>query len=501
MALQQLQKLGLQQRLTPQQVQYLKLLQLPAVEMEKRIEEELEQNPLLEELSEDEAQAATTDKNVLTFEPSEAAATAATEELPKEKTNDYSIEDFMNDELEGFKVSRSSSNYSDDDDETAGRTGPVAELSFADSLIAQLKQREIAPHLIALAEEIIGSLDPDGYLRVDLPEIVRDTEMYYGLEFTEFEPDKLLKRIQRLEPPGIAARNLQECLLVQLEVSHREHPAYDLARTIVSEHYKDFADRKFPQLARAFKIDVQELKPAIDLIQHLDPKPGRQIESQMRPAQIISPDFFIERAPNGKDFVITLNERGIPTLRINASYKELARKSATGNGIDKEAKEYINKKFEAAKYFLIAIYQRRETLIKVMQAIVNEQRDFFEQGEMHLKPLIYKTIAQGIGMDISTICRVVNGKYCQSEHGVYELKYFFSEAIPTEGGEGEAVANKVVKTRIKDIITAEDPLKPLSDEHIAERLNGEGYNLARRTVAKYREQMNIPVARLRKRIV
>lgn len=502
MALQQLQKLGLQQRLTPQQVQYLKLLQLPAAEMEKRIEEELEQNPLLEELSEDEAQAATTDQNVLTFEPGDTApGTESATEAPKERANDYSIEDFMNDELEGFKVSRSSSNYSDDDDDAGDRTGPVAEVSFSDSLMAQLKQRDLADHLLALAEEIIGSLDSDGYLRVPLAEIVRDAEMYYGVEFTEFEPERLLRRIQKLDPPGIAARDLKECMLVQLEVLQREHPAYEVARIIISEHYKDFADRKFTQLAKALKMDVHDLKPAIDLIQRLDPKPGRQIESALEPAQVITPDFFIERSPNGKDFVITLNERGIPTLRINASYKELARKSHTGNGIDKEAKDYINKKFEAAKYFLIAIYQRRETLIKVMQAIVGEQRDFFEQGEMKLKPLIYKTVANDISMDISTICRVVNGKYCQSEHGVHELKYFFSEAIPTDGGEGEAVANKVVKNRIKDIITAEDPLKPLSDEHIAARLNGEGYDLARRTVAKYREQMNIPVARLRKRIV
>lgn len=501
MALQQVQKLGLQQRLTPQQVQYLKLLQLPVAEMEKRIEEELEQNPLLEELSEDEAQAVTTDENVFTFEPGESEATAPKEDQPKEKANDYSLEDFMNDELEGFKVSRSASNYSDDDDDAGDRTGPIAEESFSESLMAQLKQRELPEHQLALAEEIIGSLDTDGYLRVPLEEIVRDTEMYYGVEFTQFEPEKILKRIQRLDPPGIAARNLQECLLIQLEVLYRDNPSYDLAHTIVTHHYKDFADRKFTQLAKALGMDLQGLKSAIDLIQHLDPKPGRQSESNMQPTQVISPDFFIEKAPNGKEYVITLNERGIPTLRINSSYKDLARKASNGHGIDKDAKDYINKKFEAAKYFLIAIYQRRETLIKVMQAIVNQQRDFFEKGEMFLKPLIYKTVAQDINMDISTVCRVVNGKYCQSEQGVYELKYFFSEAIPTDGGEGEAVANKVVKNRIKDIITAEDPLKPLSDEHIAELLNAEGYDLARRTVAKYREQMNIPVARLRKRIV
>ena len=245
------------------------------------------------------------------------------------------------------------------------------------------------------------------------------------------------------------------------------------------------------------------LKPAIDLIQHLNPKPGTPSRPISESSRYITPDFYIEKTPNGKDFTITLNERGIPTLRVNASYKELAKNNGSNGAkpLPTEAREFINKKFEAAKFFLQAIYQRRETLLRVMTAIVHRQHDFFVSGEKYLKPMIYKTIAEEIGMDISTICRVVNGKYSQCDYGVFELKYFFSEAIPVEGGEGEAVANKVVKARIKELIESENPAKPFNDDQLVELLHADSYELARRTVAKYREQMHIPVARMRKKIV
>jgi len=256
-------------------------------------------------------------------------------------------------------------------------------------------------------------------------------------------------------------------------------------------------------------MEIQQLKPAIELIQHLNPKPGAMAGDMAEGTKYITDDFYIEKTSDGKDFTITLNERGVPPLRVNAAYKDLIRKQAPEHGktLTPEAKDFIKKKFEAAKFFIMAIYQRRETMMRVMQSIVHHQRTFFEQGEKYLKPLIYKTIAEDIGMDISTICRVVNGKYCQTDFGVFELKYFFSEAIPTHAGsggensEGEAVANKVVKSRIKDIIDAESGGEPLSDEKIVQLLNGEGFDVARRTVAKYREQMNIPVARLRKKLM
>lgn len=509
MALQLRQKLGLQQRLTPQQVQYLKLLQLPAVQLEQKIKEELEGNPLLEELSEEEAQQYSSESNPLTIdEPvlipsSNSVQTAEAEiEQPKqERANDYTIEDFMNDELEGYKAPRNSRSY-EDDDEREDR-GAIAEESFTDSLLSQLKLQNVSPRLMLLAEEIIGSLDEDGYLRVPLEQIVQDTSIYYGEEYLQTEAERLLKKIQRLDPPGIAARTLQECLLIQLELKGESSPAKDLATTIIKEHYTSYINKKYDVIAKKLKLKVEDLKGADHLIQRLDPKPGMP-QTTAESVRYVSPDFYIEKTPNGKDFVITLNERGVPALRVNAAYKQLIKKGANGEKpVDQEVKKFINDKFIAAKDFLLAIYQRRETLMKVMTAIVNHQQEFFEKGEKFLRPLIYKKVAEDAGLDISTISRVVNGKYCQCDHGVFELKYFFSEAIAYDGGDGEqeSVSNKVVKGRIKELIEAENPSDPYSDEELVDLLKSDGYNVARRTLAKYREQMHIPVARLRKRIV
>jgi RNA polymerase sigma-54 factor len=292
-------------------------------------------------------------------------------------------------------------------------------------------------------------------------------------------------------------------------VMPNHNPVREVARRIVNDRFDDFVNKRFAALTRHLGMDSSQLKPAIDLIQHLNPKPGASVGGLAESTKYITADFYIEKTADGKDFSITLNERGVPALKVNSAYKDLIRKQSPehGRALNAEAKDFIKKKFEAAKFFIMAIYQRRETMMRVMQSIVHHQRVFFEAGEKFLKPLIYKTIAEDIGMDISTICRVVNGKYCQTDFGVFELKYFFSEAIPTHVGEGgenensEAVANKVVKTRIKEIIEAESGGEPLSDEKIVQLLNGEGFDVARRTVAKYREQMNIPVARLRKKLV
>lgn len=509
MALQLRQKLGLSQRLTPQQVQYLKLLQLPAMQLEQKIKEELEGNPLLEELSDEEAQQYTSDNNSLTIDepvliPSSNSvqnADAEVEQPKQERANDYTIEDFMNDELEGYKAPRGSRSFDDDDDRED--RGAVAVESFTDSLLSQLKLQNVSPRLMLLAEEIVGSLDEDGYLRVPLEQIVQDTSIYYGEEFMVSEAERLLRKIQHLDPPGIAARDLQECLLIQLNVKGNDSPAKELATTIITEHYSNYINKKYDIIAKKLKMKIEELKSADHLIQRLDPKPGKS-QANTEGTRYITPDFYIEKSPNGKDFTITLNERGIPTLRVNAAYKQLVKKSGTdGKPVDQEVKKFINDKFQSAKDFLLAIYQRRETLMKVMQAIVSHQHEFFEKGEKFLRPLIYKQVAEEAGLDISTISRVVNGKYCQCDHGVFELKYFFSEAIAFEGegGEHESVSNKVVKGRIKELIESENPADPYSDEKLVELLKSDGYSVARRTLAKYREQMNIPVARLRKRIV
>jgi len=493
----------MQQKMTPQQVQYLKLLQTPAAELEAKIKEELDENPLLEEVSDEEQQQS---ENEITEPIAQSSLQAATETdtTPTEQTdrsNDYTLEDFMNDETEGFKAPRIS--RSEDDDENSERFQQASEESFTESLLAQLSLLELSPRMRVLAEEVIGSLDEDGYLREPLDQIVRDTSIYFGEEYTETESEKLLKRIQKLDPIGVAARNLQECLIVQLEVIHDHSPARELALLILHSFYEHFVKKNYQILAKKLSLDVHDLKPAIDMIQRLNPKPGAPSRPASESTRYITPDFYIEKTPNGNDFVITLNERGIPTLRVNAAYKELAKKKGVNGAkpLPDDAREFINKKFEAAKFFLMAIYQRRETLLRVMTAIVHRQHEFFVNGEKFLKPMIYKAIAEDIGMDISTVCRVVNGKYCQSDYGVFELKYFFSEAIPLEGGEGESVSNKVVKARIKELIESENPGKPFNDDQLVELLRADSYELARRTVAKYREQMHIPVARMRKKIV
>lgn len=490
-------------------MQYLQLLQLPSLQLEQKIKEELEGNPLLEELSDDEAQQYTNDNNSLTIDepvliPSSNSvqnADAEVEQPKQERTNDYTIEDFMNDELEGYKVPRGSRSFDDDDDRED--TGAVAVESFTDSLLSQLKFQDVSPRLMLLAEEIIGSLDEDGYLRVPLEQIVQDTSIYYGEEFSQTEAERLLKKIQHLDPVGIAARDLQECLLIQLYVKGEESPAKELAKTILKDYYELYINKKYDLIAKKLKMKVEELKAADHLIQRLDPMPGKA-PSRGEGTRYITPDFYIEKAPNGKDFTITLNERGIPTLRVNAAYKQLVKKSGVdGKPVDQEVKKFINDKFQSAKDFLLAIYQRRETLMKVMTAIVSHQHEFFEKGEKFLRPLVYKQVAEQAGLDISTISRVVNGKYCQCDEGVYELKYFFSEAIAFDGGDGEheSVSNKVVKGRIKEILESENPGDPYSDEDLVELLKSDGYTVARRTLAKYREQMNIPVARLRRKIV
>ncbi|MEP7234028.1 MAG: RNA polymerase factor sigma-54 [Ignavibacteriota bacterium] len=499
------QKMGMHQKMTPQQVQYLKLLQTPAAELEAKIKEELDENPLLEEVADDELQQQSDRNEINATLPVPTDQGSSESEIPpqeiKDRSNDYTLEDFMNDETEGFKAPRIS--QSADDDENSERYQQAAEESFTESLLSQLALLNLTPRLRVLAEEIIGSLDEDGYLREPLDQIVRDTSIYFGEEYSEIESERLLKRIQKLDPIGVASRNLQECLTVQLDAIHDHSPAREFALQIVRDQFQDFVNKRYTPLAKKYSMDVHDLKPAIDMIQRLNPKPGAPSRPASEGSRYITPDFYIEKTPSGKDFVITLNERGIPTLRVNASYKELAKKKGSNGAkpLPDDARDFINKKFEAAKFFLQAMYQRRETLLRVMTAIVHRQNEFFLSGEKFLKPLIYKIIAEDIGMDISTVCRVVNGKYCQSDNGVFELKYFFSEAIPLDGGEGEVVANKVVKSRIKELIESENAGKPFTDDQLVSLLHGEGYELARRTVAKYREQMHLPVARMRKKIV
>jgi RNA polymerase sigma-54 factor len=481
------QQQRLQLKLSPQQVQYLKLLQLPVLALEQRIKAELEQNPLLEEATEEELElAAQQEEEGPVSTESDAEVDGKGEaEAPTEET--YTIEDFMNDDLSGYKAP-SSFNESEDREEMP----TPASFSMAEHLINQLHLLDLTEEELILGEEIIGDIDEDGYLRRELPLLLHDVEATHGLTFSVEKAEEVRQKILYLDPPGIGALSLQECLIVQLKAGNFDPRAKELARKILECHYEEFTMKHFEELAKKLNVDIEELKKALELIQRLNPKPG---EGEFSPAEnFVIPDFIVQKEDG--DFLITLNERNVPPLRVNRRYQEMV-SGRKKNNVPSDVKDFVRQKFEAAKWFIASIHQRRETMMKVMRVIVERQRAFFETGE-NLKPLIYKDIAQTIGMDISTISRVVNGKYVQTDYGVYPLRHFFGDSIPTVNG--EEISNKEVKNKLKLIIEAEDPAKPLSDDRIAEMLNQEGLNIARRTVAKYREQMMIPVARLRRKI-
>ncbi|MEO5931357.1 MAG: RNA polymerase factor sigma-54 [Candidatus Kapaibacterium sp.] len=312
--------------------------------------------------------------------------------------------------------------------------------------------------------------------------------------FTLNEAERVLHRIQRLDPPGIGARDLRECLTVQLELEQDRSAAHKVALKMIQEAYTEFTMKHFEKICHKISCSTEELKDAIDVIKTLNPKPGEG-SSSMVEDNYLTPDFVIERDVD--DFVIIPNDRHIPILRINRAYQELMRRgSGKKKEIDRDTRRFIRDKFEAAKWFIASIQQRRQTMMKVMRAIVDLQMDFFVHGPNFIRPMIYKDVAERIGMDISTVCRVVNGKYTQTDYGTFELRYFFSEKLETTSG--EEVSTKIVKSRIQEMIDAEDKNKPLSDDAISKDMETAGFYVARRTVAKYREQLNIPVARLRR---
>ena len=481
------QRQSLQQKLTPQQVQYLQLLQLPVLALEQRIKAELEINPLLEELDDVEPTQETDDVKTEEIVESMDAEEGVTKEA-EDKEDSYTFEDFMNDDLDGYKAARSERR-----DEEREEYPQPSEQNMTQRLTDQIHMLDLTPEEQLLCYEVIGNIDEDGYLRRDLHLIVQDLNLAHELAISPEQSELVLRKIQRLDPPGIAARNLRECLMVQLEVGDYQLLLKEQALKILCSSFDDFTMKHYEELAKQLNITLEQLKPIIELIQKLDPKPGEgQFSSQQN---YVVPDFLVER--DGEDFIITLNDRNVPPLRINKAYKDLMLKKSSNNGRADGVKDFVRKRFEAAKWFIASINQRRDTMIRVMRTIVEKQRTFFETGE-NLRPMIYKDIAEVIRMDISTISRVVNGKYVQTEYGVFELRHFFSDKLTTQSGED--ISNKEVKKVIKDLIDAEGPTDPLSDDKIAEVLNTKGVNIARRTVAKYREAMKIPVARLRRKI-
>jgi len=478
--LSQQMRLGL--RLTPQQVQYLKLLQLPTLSLEQRIKTELELNPLLEVTDEMEP-------SLEQEAPEEAEEKTAEEGKDNGQSDDsYSLEDYLNDDLAGYKSPES---YRIQDEDAEYERPLASTTPMSERLLSQFRLQSEDDTDFLIAEEIIGNVDEDGYLRRELSLIVQDLNLSFSLGIPLARAEQVLKRIQQLEPPGIAARNLQECLIAQLKAGKYEPLLKELALKILEIRFDDLKLKRFDSLASSLHIGMETLKEVIELIQRLNPKPGEGEFSAQE--NYVTPDFIVGN-DNG-DFIITLNDRNLPTLRLNKAYRDMV--APKGKKASKEAKDFIKQKFEAAKWFIASIHQRRETLLKVMRAIVERQRQWFEEGEV-LKPMIYKNIAEVVGVDISTISRVVNSKYVQTEFGVFSLKNFFTSGLETDSGED--VSNRMIKQRIKEIIATEDPKKPLNDDKIAAMIGAEGVRIARRTVAKYREQLSVPIARLRKKI-
>ncbi|MBX2898047.1 MAG: RNA polymerase factor sigma-54 [Cyclobacteriaceae bacterium] len=474
---------SLQQKLSPQQIQFIKLLQVPTAELESRIEEELELNPVLEEGNEEpEAEERTEEQE--TTEPE-----AASEELD--------IKDYLrDDDYNSYKT------YSDGDgDDEDDREMPIPMgTSLHETLLTQLGFLGLDDRQTLIGKQLIGSIEGDGYIRRELESIVNDLAFSQGIETTLNEVEGILKRIQSFDPAGIAARNLQECLLLQLDrMDDGQDVDVIVGKRIISECYEEFTKKHYPKILKKLDLDDEDyIKDAIELIVRLNPKPGGEVSTGMVKNQYVIPDFILTNN-NGK-LELALNSRNAPELRISRSYTEMFKAYDKSDKRDKKLKEavsFVKQKLDAAKWFIDAIKQRQHTLLRTMRAILEFQYDYFLEGdETKLKPMILKDIAQMISMDISTVSRVASSKTIQTDFGVFPLKYFFSEGISTDSG--EEVSSREVKQIIKDLIEAEDKNKPFSDDKLEDLLNQKGYNIARRTVAKYREQLNIPVARLRK---
>ncbi len=488
-----MQKLGLsqslQQKLSPQQIQFIKLLQVPTAELENRIEEELEINPALEEGEDQEAPAESTNEEDEFPESPETPAT---------KEEDIDIKDYLrDDDYSGYKM------QGDGDGEEDDRDMPIPmSSSLHEQLMSQLDFMGLPEKEYAIGKQLVGSIETDGYIRRELEAIVNDLAFSMGIETTAEEVEAVLKKIQTFDPPGIAARTLQECLLLQLDRMDNGHDIdVAVAKKIIEDCFEEFTKKHYAKIQK--KLDTEDedfVRDAIDLIVKLNPKPGGGSAPSMVKNQYLIPDFILTNN-NGK-LELALNSRNAPELRISRSYTEMFKAYDKSDKKDKKLKDavtFVKQKLDAAKWFIDAIKQRQQTLLRTMKAIIDFQYDFFLEGdETKLKPMILKDIAQMINMDISTVSRVASSKAVQTDFGIFPLKYFFSEGISTDSG--EEVSSREVKQIIKDIIEAEDKDKPLSDDKLEKILNDKGYNIARRTVAKYREQLNIPVARLRKEI-
>lgn len=481
------------QKLSPQQIQLMKLLQVPTAHLEERVKEELEENPALE-AAEDGYNEPVTDsaddfENVDDFE----------KDGSEDDYDKIDISEYVNDgDDEPGDYKYRDDNYGDPDDKKV--IPHKVEVSFYDNLKSQLLMLNLTDQERRIAEQIIGSIDDDGYLRREVTSICDDLAFRQNIHTSEEEIEKLIALIQHFDPPGVGARNLQECLLLQLRRKEKDGAQVGIAIEIIENYFDEFTKKHYEKIQKNLHLDDEEIKKVFNQIIKLNPKPGGEMGETNKLQSYVIPDFFVLNN-NGK-LEVVLNSKNAPDLRISEGYRDMLKDYDRGEKKDKRQKEavlFIKQKIDSAKWFIDAIKQRQHTLLSTMQTIVDYQKQFFLTGEdIDLRPMILKDIAERTMLDISTVSRVANSKFVQTEFGTYRLKFFFSESLVTDSG--EEVSTREVKKILGDMIEEESKQKPLSDEKLTESLQEKGYNIARRTVAKYREQLNIPVARLRKEL-
>jgi len=499
MALSQSLQQKLLQKLSPQQIQLMKLLQVPTAHLEERIKEELEENPALEQGEENHEEEFDADLNGEADNFSEEAGDKDEMDGGQDEYENIDISEYVSDGDDDIADYRTrDDNYPEMDEQ---KTLPYkVETTFHESLLDQLGMLSLDERRYKIAEQVVGSIDDDGYLRRELSSIVDDLAFRQNVDASEEEIEEIIKKIQQFDPPGICARDLRECLLLQLNRQLIEGRDVALAMQVLDKYFEEFTKKHYEKIQRGLNLTDDDLKNVIGAIIRLNPKPGGNIGEINKAESYIVPDFFILNN-NGK-LELTLNSRNAPDLRISEGYRDMLKEYDKGSKKDKRQKEavlFIKQKIDSARWFIDMIKQRQHTLLSTMSAIMNYQHDFFLTGDQtNLKPMILKDIAEITGLDISTVSRVANSKFVQTEFGTYRLKFFFSESLSTDSG--EEVSTREVKKILSDLIEGEDKKKPLSDERLTELLQEKGYNIARRTVAKYREQLNIPVARLRKEL-
>jgi len=476
----QTQRLSQELRLQPQQILYYDLLQQPIFALQQRLRTELDENPVLEldeaeEIAE-EPEMELKDSDEKTDDP-----------IDEPEFSDVDLDEFRNDSTE-VRLRRKS-----EDDEEYEFAPPAVENMY-DHLLQQLLLLNLNDNEKILGEEIIGNIDDDGYLREDLQKIVEDANLSFKLDLTLQDAERVLAGIQTLDPVGVGSRNLRECLMVQLKArTDIEANERAIAMRILEEDFEDYSNHRYDQVAKKLNVSHDDIKAADAVIKKLNPKPGEGFLLPLE-SSIVVPDFVVHEDEQG-ELVMTLNERDTPQVRISPRYLDMM-KQARGNKTDAQTKDFLKRKLESAKWFVNALQQRRQTMTKVMQALIETQREFFTEGPDNIRPLIYRDIADRTGFDISTISRVVSAKYVQTDFGVFRLRDLFSEGLKTF--DGDEVATREIKNKIKAMVEAEEKSKPLNDEKITELLNQQGYKVARRTVTKYREQLRISPARMRR---